>query len=76
MYYKFREILPLRPDILVLGMTPNYTIRKPELANPPVGTSPLVMFRGAEEAEPRLGFFDLRIRALIRKADRTASTRS
>lgn len=68
MYYKFREILPLKPDILVLGITPNYMIRKPELATPPVGSSPLVMFRGTEEA-PKLGFFDLRIRALMRKAE-------
>ncbi len=66
LYYKFREILALKPDILIYGMTLNDTVRKPELAQPPLESSPLVMVRRTEGAS-KSGFFDLRILALLRK---------
>lgn len=66
LYYQWREILGLKPDILIFGMTLNDTLREPELAQPPLESSPLVMVR---RADPALGggFFDLRIRALVQK---------
>jgi len=69
LYYKYRDILSLRPDILILGMTLNDTMKSPELAQPPLETSPLVMVRRVEDG-PGPGFFDLRIRALLRKIQR------
>jgi len=67
LYYKFREVLTLKPDILILGMTLNDTMRKPELAQPPLESSPLVMVRRVEDS-PGLGFFDLRLFALLEKS--------
>lgn len=64
LYYKYREILPLKPDILILGMTLNDTLRKPELAEPPIESSPLVMVRRADRV---LGPYDSRILALFRR---------
>jgi lysophospholipase L1-like esterase len=69
LYYKYRDLLPLKPDILILGMTLNDTLRSPELANPPLETSPLVMTRRVEDSSG-LGFFDLRIGAMLRKFEK------
>jgi hypothetical protein len=72
LYYKYREILPLKPDILILGMTLNDVMRKPELAQPPLESSPLVMVRRVDEPA-KLGFFDLRITLFLDRARQDAA---
>lgn len=69
LYYKFRDVLSLKPDILIMGMTLNDTVKRPELAQPPLESSPLVMVHPANGPGSG-GFFDLRILALLRKAGR------
>ncbi len=66
LYDRFPKVLALRPDVLVLGMTLNDTIRRQRFAQPPLETSPLVMVRRTGDASG-LGFFDLRLVALVRK---------
>jgi len=72
LYYKYRDILPLKPDVLILGMTLNDVMRSPELDRPPLETSPLVMVRRADEPK-KLGFFDLRIKRFLDRARQDAA---